>query len=178
MSALIELKGLKKTFPGGVRALEPLNLRVEPGEKLAVVGPSGSGKSTLLRLIAGLEPPSAGEVWINGRRVDAQPPSSRDLAMVFQTPALYPHRNVFENLAFGLKARGTPRAEMRRRVEEVANRLGLSDVLDRRPQALSGGQRQRVALGRAFVRRPGVLLLDEPFSALDAPLRADLRGPR
>jgi ABC-type sugar transport system ATPase subunit len=177
MSATIELVGLEKVFhPGGIRAVGPVDLCVGAGERLAVLGPSGSGKSTLLRLVAGLEAPTAGEVRIDGRRVDNQPPSARDLAMVFQTPALYPHRNVFENLAFGLRARRVARPEIRRRVDEVAARLGLSDVLRRRPYALSGGQRQRVALGRAFVRRPAVLLLDEPFSALDAPLRADLRA--
>ncbi len=176
MPAPIELKGLEKTFPGGVRAVAQVDLSVKAGEQLAVVGPSGSGKSTLLRLVAGLEPQSGGEVWIDGRRVDLLPPSSRDIAMVFQTPALYPHLDVFDNLGFGLRARRVPRGEIRHRVQEVADRLGLSDVLNRRPYALSGGQRQRVALGRAFVRRPAVLLLDEPFSALDAPLRADLRA--
>lgn len=175
MSAAIQLKNLQKTFPGGVRAVAPVTLNVEAGEQLAIVGPSGSGKSTLLRLIAGLEPPSGGEIWISGRRADGLPPASRDIAMVFQTPALYPHLNVFANLAFGLKARRVPSSEIRSRIDEVATRLGLSDVLARRPHTLSGGQRQRVALGRAFARRPAVLLLDEPFSALDAPLRADLR---
>ncbi|WZO98034.1 ABC transporter ATP-binding protein [Isosphaeraceae bacterium EP7] len=174
--ARIELRGVSKRFPGGVVGLGPLDLAVNSGEFLAVLGPSGSGKSTLLRLVAGLETATAGEVWAGGRRIDGLPPRDRDVAMVFQDPALYPHLSVGDNLAFGLRARGVARDETRRRVAEMAELLGLSSVLARMPATLSGGQRQRAALGRALVRRPLVLLLDEPFSALDAPLRVALRG--
>nr|WP_254053844.1 ABC transporter ATP-binding protein [Singulisphaera sp. GP187] len=141
-----------------------------------LVGPSGSGKSTLLRLIAGLETPTAGGLWIGERRADRLAPADRDLAMVFQSPALYPHLSVFGNLAFGLRARRFPKPEIVKRVTEVAARLGLDDLLNRWPATLSGGQRQRVALGRAIVREPRVFLLDEPFSSLDAPLRASMRA--
>jgi ABC-type sugar transport system ATPase subunit len=174
--ARIELRRASKRFPGGVVGLEPLDLTVESGEFLAVLGPSGSGKSTLLRLVAGLEALTAGEVWADGRRIDGLPPRDRDAAMVFQDPAIYPHLSVADNLAFGLKARGVARDETRRRVAEMAELLGLGAVLGRMPATLSGGQRQRAALGRALVRRPLVLLLDEPFSALDTPLRVALRA--
>ncbi len=172
----VELRGVAKVYPGGIEAIRPLDLTVEAGSLFVIVGPSGSGKSTLLRLIAGLEPLDAGSVWIDDRRVDALAPRDRDVAMVFQTPVVYPFLSVFENLAFGLRARGTPRAEVERAVTEAAGMLGLGELLRRRPGTLSGGERQRVALGRALVRRPRVFLLDEPFSSLDAPLRAALRA--
>jgi len=174
--ATVELQAIGKAFAGGVEAIAGVDLAVADGEFLAVVGPSGSGKSTLLRLIAGLEAPTSGAIRIGGRAADRLAPRERDVAMVFQDPAPYPHLSVFENLAFGLRARGAPRPEIPGRVEEVAAMLGLSDCLGRRPAALSGGQRQRVALGRALARRPGILLLDEPFASLDAPLRAAIRA--
>jgi multiple sugar transport system ATP-binding protein len=173
--ALIELRHLAKTFPGAINALQPVDLSISPGELLVVLGPSGSGKSTLLRLIAGLDVPSAGSVWIDGRDVTRVPPHRRDVAMVFQHPALYPHLSVFDNLAFGLKARGASRHQARTKVNMVAGMLGLDHVLARRPSALSGGERQRVAIGRALAREPRVILFDEPFSSLDSPLRAGLR---
>ncbi|WP_422931691.1 ABC transporter ATP-binding protein [Singulisphaera sp. PoT] len=159
-----------------MKALEGIDLDIQDGEFFVAVGPSGSGKSTLLRSIAGLESPSSGEIWIGGERVDRRTPRDRDVAMVFQTPALYPHLNVFDNLAFGLRARSTPKDETRVAVASVADRLGLSEVLRRMPRSLSGGQRQRVALGRAIARKTRVILLDEPFSSLDAPLRVSLRA--
>ena len=174
--AKVELQGVGRVFPGGVEALVGLDLAVEGGEFLAVVGPSGSGKSTLLRMIAGLEAPSAGSIWLEGRPADRVAPRDRDVAMVFQDPAPYPHLSVFDNLAFGLRARRMPAARVRTCVEETAALLGLSGCLDRRPATLSGGQRQRVALGRALARRPGLLLLDEPLSNLDAPLRVAIRA--
>jgi ABC-type sugar transport system ATPase subunit len=183
--ARVELRGVAKVYPGGIEAIRPLDLTIDEGELFVVVGPSGSGKSTLLRLIAGLESPSAGSLWIDGRRADGLAAHDRDVAMVFQTPVVYPFLSVFENLAFGLRARGRARrdrethAEQRARIEgavkETAAVLGLADMLGRRPGTLSGGQRQRVALGRALVRRPRILLLDEPFASLDAPLRVALR---
>ncbi len=172
----MRLDGLTRRYPGGTIGLLGLDLAVPAGERLAVLGPSGAGKSTLLRLIAGLERPDAGSVSLDGRVVDALPPHERHLGMVFQEPAVYPHLSVFENLAFGLRAARAGRAEIRARVDEVAGRLRLADELGRRPGELSGGQRQRVALGRALARRPGLLLLDEPFTALDAPLRLALRA--
>ncbi len=157
-------------------AVQNVNLTVEDGEFLVLVGPSGAGKSTTLRMIAGLEEISGGTVSLDVRVVNDVPPKDRDLAMVFQNPVLYPHMTVGENLAFGLKLRKIPRLEIERRVREVAELLGLAPYLDREPRALSGGERQRVALGRALARQPKVLLLDEPLSNLDAPLRAQLRG--
>src|SRR4051812_22395984 len=165
MSA-IRLEGIRKSFAKGAPILSDLTLTVSEGERLAVLGPSGSGKTTLLRLIAGLETPDSGSVVIGGQDMHGVAPHHRDVAMVFQTPALYPHLNVFDNLAFGLKARRIGWAERNRRVREVAGILGLEPFLGRRTWELSGGERQRVALGRAVARRPAVLLLDEPFSSL------------
>ena len=173
--AHIELRKLAKVFPGGISALHPIDLSVSPGELLVVLGPSGSGKSTLLRLIAGLDTASAGSVWFEGRDVTHLAPHRRDVAMVFQHPALYPHLSVFDNVAFGLKARGVPSHQARTKVNTVAGMLGLDHLLARRPSSLSGGERQRVAIGRALARQPRVILFDEPFSSLDLPLRAGLR---
>jgi multiple sugar transport system ATP-binding protein len=176
--AEVSLEHVGKTYPGGVQALADLNLRVVDGELLVLLGPSGCGKTTTLRLIAGLEPPTSGTIRIGGRDVTALPPHRRDVAMVFQRPALYPHLSVRDNLLFGLKMRrfrGLGRGEARRRVDEVAELLGLAGVLSRRPAELSGGQQQRVALGRALVRRPAVFLLDEPLGQLDTPLRLEMR---
>ncbi|HMF38162.1 MAG TPA: ABC transporter ATP-binding protein [Isosphaeraceae bacterium] len=174
--AQIELHQVSKAFAPGAPALDRVDLVIAEGERMVVLGPSGSGKTTLLRLIAGLETPDAGTIRIGGRDMAGVPPHRRDVSMVFQNPALYPHLSVFENLAFGLRARGVARDERRRRVHAVAEMLGVGRLLDRRPAGLSGGERQRVALGRAMVREPRVLLLDEPFSNLDDPLRAALRG--
>jgi len=174
--AEVQLRGVSKVFPGGIMAVEPLDLTIPDGELFTLVGPSGSGKSTLLRMIAGLETPTTGTIQIGSRDVTRLPPRDRDVAMVFQQPALYPHLSVFKNLAFGLRAHRVPGAETRTRVEWVAERLGLTSVLTRKPRTLSGGQKQRVALGRAIVRRPSVFLLDEPMSSLDTPLRASIRS--
>ena len=160
---------------GRVAVVDALTLDVEDGEFLVLLGPSGSGKSTLLRLVAGIDDPSSGEIWLGERRIDRLPPRARDVAMVFQSYALYPHMSVFENLAFPLRSTGVPRAEIRPRVEEVATLLDLDDLLRRHPGQLSGGQQQRVALGRAIVRRPRLFLMDEPLSNLDAKLRARTR---
>lgn len=175
-AAGIELRGVGKVYPGGIEAVAGVSLAVADGEFLAILGPSGSGKSTLLRLVAGLETLDGGEVWIGGRRADALSPSARDLAMVFQDQPPYPHLNVFDNLAFGLRARRRPRAEINERVGQMAELLGLTAMLDRRPETLSGGQRRRVVLGRALARRPAALLLDEPLSGLDPPMRVTLRA--
>ncbi|MBI2892260.1 MAG: ABC transporter ATP-binding protein [Deltaproteobacteria bacterium] len=171
----IELRGVAKRF-GDVVALHRLDLTVAAGELLVLLGPSGCGKSTTLRIVAGLEDPTEGEVHIGGRRVDTVDPKDRDVAMVFQGYALYPHLSVRENLAFPLARRGVPRPERAVRVTETARFLGLEPLLDRRPGELSGGERQRVAMGRALVRRPKVFLFDEPLSNLDARLRVDLRA--
>ena len=170
----LELHGVAKAY-GGRPALRPLDLAVADGELLAVLGPSGSGKTTLLRLVAGLERADAGSVHIGGRDVTALAPAFRDVGMVFQGHALFPHLTVRRNISYGLEARGTSAREAGPRVEEVAARLGISELLERRPGRLSGGERQRVGLARALVREPSVLLLDEPLSSLDAPLRAELR---
>ncbi|MEO6811951.1 MAG: ABC transporter ATP-binding protein [Isosphaeraceae bacterium] len=175
-SSGVELRGVGKVYPGGIEAVAGVSLTVADGESLAIVGPSGSGKSTLLRLVAGLETLTAGEVWIAGRRADGLPPSARDLAMVFQDQAPYPHLNVFDNLAFGLRARRRPRSEINERVGQMAELLGLTTMLGRRPATLSGGQRRRVVLGRSLARRPTALLLDEPLSGLDPPMRVALRA--
>ena len=170
----VSLRGVEKRF-GDTVAVAAVDLQVRPGELMVLVGPSGCGKSTLLRLVAGLEEASAGEVWIGERCVDDVPPGDRDVAMVFQSYALYPHMTVAQNLGFGLRVRGARRAEIETRVSDVATVLGLSGLLSRRPGQLSGGQRQRVALGRAMVRDPGVFLFDEPLSNLDAGLRLRTR---
>ena len=159
-----------------MNAVRNLNLTIADHELLVIVGPSGCGKTTLLRLISGLEEVSSGIIAIDGAAMNSVAPQDRDLAMVFQRDALYPHMTVFENLAFGLQLRKSPQAEIQTRVPETAALLGLSALLDRFPRALSGGERQRVALGRALIRKPQVLLLDEPLSQLDAPLRAQLRA--
>jgi multiple sugar transport system ATP-binding protein len=174
--ARLELDRVTKRFAAGAVALRGVSLDVADGELLAVVGPSGCGKSTLLSIVAGLEAPTSGEVRIDGRVVNALSPRERDVAMVFQSYALYPHMTVRRNLAFPLEVAGRGRAEITARVAEVAGLLGLEALLDRRPGELSGGQRQRVALGRALVRRPKVFLLDEPLSNLDAALRAGVRA--
>ncbi len=172
----ISFKNLSKTFPDGTQALRTIDLVVENGEFLALVGPSGCGKTTLLRILAGLEQPSAGSVLIDQRDASTLQPKDRDLAMVFQNYALFPHLSVFENLAFGLKARKYPREEIKQAVLPIAERLGLSTMLKRKPSELSGGQRQRVALGRLLARNPSIHLLDEPLSNLDANLRASMRN--
>jgi len=173
--ALVRLQDVSKTFPGGTEAVRHINLLAEDREFLVLVGPSGCGKSTVLRMVAGLEAPTSGHIHIGERRVNDIAPKDRDVAMVFQSYALYPHMTVRENLAFGLKLRKLPRDEIRRRVDNAATLLGLTPYLDRKPRALSGGQRQRVALGRAIVREPAVFLFDEPLSNLDAALRSQTR---
>src|SRR5262245_31352570 len=174
--ASISLQDVSKRFAGGVAALVDLNLEIAHGELLVLVGPSGSGKSTVLRLIAGLDEPTSGHILIDGKDVTGVPPQQRDLAMVFQSYALYPHKTVRENLAFGLQMRGVDTARIDERVREVARTLGIEVLLDRRPAALSGGQRQRVALGRAIVRNPKAFPLDEPLSHLDPILRIEMRA--
>src|SRR6267142_1714337 len=174
--ASVTVRRLSKVFDGGVQALHPLDLDVRDGELLVLLGPSGSGKTTVLRCVAGLEEPTTGDVVIGERVVTQAVPADRDVAMVFQTPALYPHLTVRENIAFPLEIRGVADAQIARRVLEAAARLGLDSVLDRLPAELSEGQRQRAALGRAIVRSPQAFLLDEPLSRLDATLRIELRG--
>ena len=174
--ASIRLEAIHKSWPGGPTALEGVDLAVADRELLVLVGPSGCGKSTALRLVAGLETPTRGRIWIGERDVTDLSPGDRDVAMVFQSYALYPHKSVRDNLAFGLRMRSADREEIARRVSSVAQRLALEDVLDRRPAQLSGGQRQRVALGRALVREPQAFLLDEPLSNLDARLRTETRA--
>jgi len=171
----IELRRVSRAFDARSRALDEVDLFIDDGERLVVLGPSGSGKTTILRLIAGLDRPTSGSVRLGGVEADALPPHRRDVAMVFQHPTLYPHLDLAGNLEFGLRARGVPRAERRRRVAEVASILKIDSLLRRRPASLSGGERQRVAIGKAVARRPAVLLLDEPFSSLDLPLRSALR---
>ena len=171
----VVLKGVTKRY-GDVVVVRNIDLNINDGEFLVLVGPSGCGKSTTLRMIAGLEEISDGELFIDGKLVNHVHPKDRDIAMVFQSYALYPHMSVRENMGFGLKMRKTPKAEIRRRVEEAAEILGLEDLLDRKPKALSGGQRQRVAMGRAIVRDPKVFLFDEPLSNLDAKLRVQMRA--
>ncbi|OBS10678.1 hypothetical protein Thpro_020394 [Acidihalobacter prosperus] len=172
--ASVNLKGLSKYF-GESRIIESLDLDVLDGEFLVIVGPSGCGKSTLLRILAGLDVPTAGDIDIGGRRVNDLDPRRRDIAMVFQSYALYPHMSVYKNMAYGLKLRGLSRPAIAQRVDWVAKLLGLEALLSRKPRELSGGQRQRVAMGRAIVREPEVFLFDEPLSNLDAQLRAQVR---
>ena len=172
----VTLGRVTKVFPGGTVAVDDLSLEVADGEFLILVGPSGCGKTTALRMVAGLERISAGEIRVGGTVVNDVPPKDRDIAMVFQNYALYPHMTVERNLAFALRQRRTPRAEIDRRVREVAEMLALTELLKRRPGQLSGGQRQRVAMGRALVREPKAFLLDEPLSNLDAKLRVQMRA--
>ena len=172
--ATVELEGVRKSY-GDVEVLQRVDVSVGDGEFLVLVGPSGCGKSTLLRCIAGLEEITEGELRIDGRRMNETAPRDRDVAMVFQSYALYPHMTVRENMEFGLKVRKTPQAQIDKLVNEAAEMLGLGDLLDRLPKAMSGGQRQRVAMGRAIVRRPKVFLFDEPLSNLDAALRNQMR---
>ena len=174
--ASISLKNIKKTYEDGVTVIEDLNLEIKDKEFVILVGPSGCGKSTTLRMVAGLEEITQGELYINDRLVNDIAPKDRDIAMVFQSYALYPHMTVFDNMAFGLKLRKIPKEEIEKRVNEAAAILGLEPYLNRRPKALSGGQRQRVALGRAIVRSPKVFLMDEPLSNLDAKLRVQMRA--
>ncbi|MBF0619665.1 MAG: sn-glycerol-3-phosphate ABC transporter ATP-binding protein UgpC [Candidatus Omnitrophica bacterium] len=174
--ASIKLKNLCKTYKGGtVRAVDDVSLEIKDKEFIVLVGPSGCGKSTTLRMIAGLEDVSSGNIWIGDRLVNDIPPKDRDIAMVFQNYALYPHMTVFENMAFGLKLRNYPKAEIVRRVHEAAEILNMTRYLTRRPRQLSGGECQRVALGRAIVRKPKVFLFDEPLSNLDAKMRVTMR---
>jgi multiple sugar transport system ATP-binding protein len=172
----IALEGVSKVFPGDVLAVDDVDLEIGDGEFMVLVGPSGCGKSTLLRMVAGLEAVSSGKIRIGERDVTDVAPRSRDIAMVFQNYALYPNMRVWDNLAFALKLRRTPKPAMRERVDDVAGVLGLRDLIDRKPGALSGGQRQRVAMGRAMVREPQAYLMDEPLSNLDAKLRVGMRA--
>lgn len=174
--AEVEFRNVSRRYAGGVAALKDLSLTVADGEFLILVGPSGCGKSTALRLLAGLDKPSDGEIRIGGQVVNGLGPGQRDIAMVFQNYALYPHMTVYKNLAYGLKQRKTPRTEIERRVRETAELLQIGELLNRKPGQLSGGQRQRVAMGRALVREPQAFLLDEPLSNLDAKLRNQVRG--
>jgi multiple sugar transport system ATP-binding protein len=173
--ASLSLRGIYKKYPGGFVAVKDVNLEITDKEFIILVGPSGCGKSTTLRMIAGLEEISEGELYIGDRLVNDIAPKDRDIAMVFQNYALYPHMTVYDNMAFGLKLRKVPKDEIDRKVKEAARILDLEHLLDRKPKAMSGGQRQRVALGRAIVRSPQVFLLDEPLSNLDAKLRAQMR---
>jgi multiple sugar transport system ATP-binding protein len=173
---VVALDGVGKVYPDGTRAVDGLDLTIADGELMVLVGPSGCGKTTTLRMTAGLEEISEGEIRIGDRVVNMLDPRQRDIAMVFQNYALYPHMTVFDNLAFPLQARRLPRAEIRMRVEKTATLLGLEGLLKRKPRTLSGGQRQRVAMGRAIVREPQVFLMDEPLSNLDAKLRTQMRA--
>jgi len=172
--ASVQLKGVRKAF-GRVEVVHGVDISIRDGEFVVLVGPSGCGKSTLLRMVAGLEEISSGEIWIGDRVVNNVPPKARDIAMVFQNYALYPHMTVFDNMAFSMKLAGRSRDEMRQRVDVAAKILGLIEYLERFPRQLSGGQRQRVAMGRAIVRDPQVFLFDEPLSNLDAKLRVQMR---
>jgi multiple sugar transport system ATP-binding protein len=173
--AEVSLKRLTKVFPGNILAVDKVNLNIHNKEFIVLVGPSGCGKSTTLRMVAGLETPSSGEIFIDDKIVNDVPAKNRNIAMVFQNYALYPHMTVFENMAFGLKLRHYPRSEIVRRVDEAAEILGIKQLLKRRPKELSGGERQRVAVGRAIVRKPLVFLFDEPLSNLDAKMRVQMR---
>jgi ABC-type sugar transport system ATPase subunit len=173
--AKVEFKNVSKAFDGK-KILDGFNLEIKDCEFLVLVGPSGCGKSTTLRLLSGLDSPTSGEIWMDGHSINRVDPKDRDIAMVFQNYALYPHMTVFENLAFGLKIRKVLKSEIEKRVREVARMLEIEGLLDRKPKALSGGQRQRVAVGRAVIRSPKVFLMDEPLSNLDAKLRVQMRG--
>ena len=172
----IDLAGVSKVFAGNVTAVDDVSLEIQSGEFMVLVGPSGCGKTTLMRMIAGLESVTTGSIHIGERDVTYLPPRDRDIAMVFQSYALYPHMTVRKNLGYSLNVKKTPKAEIERRVSEASRMLGLEDLLDRRPAALSGGQRQRVAMGRAIVREPRAFLMDEPLSNLDAKLRVSMRA--
>lgn len=174
--AKVILKHVMKMYEGGVKAVDDFNLEIDDGEFLVLLGPSGCGKTTTLRMIAGLEEVTEGEIWIDDKVVNNLPPKDRDIAMVFQNYALYPHMTVYKNMAFGLQLRKFPKEEIDKRVKEAAEILGIQALLDRKPKQLSGGQRQRVALGRAIVRQPKVFLFDEPLSNLDAKLRVQMRA--
>lgn len=174
--AAITIDKVSKIYTGGVKAVNSVSIDIADGEFIVLVGPSGCGKSTLLRMVAGLETISEGDVSIGGKVVNGMEPAERDIAMVFQNYALYPHMSVYQNLAYGLKNRGTPKAEIDARVAEAARMLEITQYLERKPRALSGGQRQRVAMGRAIVRKPAAFLFDEPLSNLDAKLRVSMRG--
>jgi multiple sugar transport system ATP-binding protein len=174
--ATVELRNISKVFEGGVKAVDNANLTINDKEFVVLVGPSGCGKTTTLRMVAGLEEISSGELYIDGRLMNDVAPKDRDIAMVFQNYALYPHMTVYDNMAFGLKIRKYPKAEINARVHEAAQILDIEELLDRKPRALSGGQRQRVAVGRAIVRKPKVFLFDEPLSNLDAKLRVQMRA--
>ena len=174
--AKVELKGIGKIYDGGVQAVTNANITIEDKEFCVFVGPSGCGKSTTLRMIAGLEDISEGKLYIDGKEMNDVPPKDRDIAMVFQNYALYPHMTVYDNMAFGLKLRKVDKAEIDHKVRAAAEQLGLTPYLERKPKALSGGQRQRVAVGRAIVREPKVFLFDEPLSNLDAKLRVTMRA--
>ncbi len=174
--ATVVLKDITKIYDGGVKAVDSVNVNIEDQEFVVLVGPSGCGKSTTLRMVAGLEDISSGELTIDGKVVNDVPPKDRDIAMVFQNYALYPHMSVYDNMAFGLKIRKFPKEEIEQRVKEAARILDIEELLDRKPKALSGGQRQRVAVGRAIVRQPKVFLFDEPLSNLDAKLRVQMRA--
>lgn len=173
--AQVELKNVCKSYDGKSLVVDDVNIKVNDKEFVVLVGPSGCGKSTTLRMVAGLEEISKGEIFIDGKLVNEIPPKDRDIAMVFQNYALYPHMTVFDNMGFGLKLRKYSKEEIKTRVEEAANILGLEDLLNRKPKELSGGQKQRVAVGRAIVRKPKVFLFDEPLSNLDAKLRVQMR---
>ena len=173
--ASLQLKNVYKIYPNGFNAVKDFNLDIEDKEFIIFVGPSGCGKSTTLRMIAGLEDISSGELWIGDKMVNDVEPKDRDIAMVFQNYALYPHMSVYDNMAFGLKLRKVPKEKIDKQVHEAAKILDIEHLLDRKPKALSGGQRQRVAMGRAIVREPKVFLMDEPLSNLDAKLRGQMR---
>ena len=172
--ASLQLKNIYKIYPNGFNAVKDFNLDIEDKEFIIFVGPSGCGKSTTLRMIAGLEDISSGELWIGDKMVNDVEPKDRDIAMVFQNYALYPHMSVYDNMAFGLKLRKVPKEKIDKQVHEAAKILDIEHLLDRKPKALSGGQRQRVAMGRAIVREPKVFLMDEPLSNLDAKLRVQM----
>jgi multiple sugar transport system ATP-binding protein len=174
--ATVELKSISKVYDGGVQAVKSADITIQDKEFVVLVGPSGCGKTTTLRMVAGLEDISSGDLFIDGKRVNDVPPKDRDIAMVFQNYALYPHMTVYDNMAFGLKIRKMPKEDIQKRVDEAASILEIHELLERRPKQLSGGQRQRVAVGRAIVRHPKVFLFDEPLSNLDAKLRVQMRA--